>query len=424
MTLRAVASAAVRPLTAARRRRRTRQHRRLAECGQLLAASHDLDRLVPALLRVVLSTIRARRAAVVLLDETGGTLSGRVAGRGGRRDPGPASLDEVQVPVNGSLLGRVATAGRALAERPAPDSLHPDEPRGRRVLAAPIEVPDDPSGVPPWPVPRAVRGVLAVYDPPGRAGEEDLAALAELARCAAVAVDHIRAHEEAQRLSLTDPLTGLWNYRYLQDALRREAERASRFGRTFAVLALDLDRFKQVNDVYGHPAGDSVLVELARRLTDEIRDVDLAFRQGGEEFVVLLPETDAAGAQVVARRLGAALRDRPVPVVARGTSEAVPVRVTISIGIAVFPDHARTPQGLLDAADDALYAAKAAGRDTYRLATPPARPVPVGDPPPVAAELPVPAAASTPEGELPRAGAVDRQATSGEAKPPRQSRGR
>ena len=110
-----------------------------------------------------------------------------------------------------------------------------------------------------------------------------------------MAVDNVRVHEEAQRLSLTDPLTGLWNYRYLRESLRREVERASRFGRMLGVLALDLDQFKEVNDTYGHAAGDAVLAEFARRVRGEIREVDLAFRQGGEEFVVLLPETDARG---------------------------------------------------------------------------------------------------------------------------------
>jgi diguanylate cyclase (GGDEF)-like protein len=176
-------------------------------------------------------------------------------------------------------------------------------------------------------------------------------------------VDNVRAHEEAQRLSLTDPLTGLWNYRYLQESVRREVERASRFHRMLTVLALDLDRFKEVNDTYGHAAGDAVLVEFARRVRLALREVDLAFRQGGEEFVVLLPETDRAGGVVVAERLGAIIRSEPVRV---EPGELIPV--TVSIGVAVFPDDGALAAQVLAAADDALYAAKAAGRDTYRVA--------------------------------------------------------
>jgi two-component system, cell cycle response regulator len=206
-------------------------------------------------------------------------------------------------------------------------------------------------------------------------------------------------HEEAQRLSLTDPLTGLWNYRYLRESLRREVERASRFGRMLSVLALDLDRFKEVNDGYGHAAGDAVLAEFARRVRHEIREVDLAFRSGGEEFVVLLPETDARGAAIVADRLGTVVRETPFPVEPEPGSARpvrVPIPVTVSIGVAVYPDHAASGQQVLDAADDALYAAKASGRDTYRLAE-------VAPPTPMR-ELAVPAGASTPEDDLPRAG--------------------
>jgi diguanylate cyclase (GGDEF)-like protein len=178
----------------------------------------------------------------------------------------------------------------------------------------------------------------------------------------------VRVHEEAQRLSLTDPLTGLSNYRYLRESLRREVERASRFGRRLAVLALDLDRFKEINDTHGHAAGDAVLAEFARRLRAEIREVDFAFRQGGEEFVVLLPETDANGGGVVAERLGAALRRAPVIVVSASGDSPKRVPVTVSIGVAVYPEHGQTGAAVLEAADDALYAAKASGRDTFRVA--------------------------------------------------------
>jgi two-component system cell cycle response regulator len=192
---------------------------------------------------------------------------------------------------------------------------------------------------------------------------------------AGVAVHNVRMHEEAQRLSLTDPLTGLWNYRYLRESLRREVERASRFGRMLTVLVLDLDHFKEVNDTHGHAAGDAVLVEFARRLRAGLREVDLAFRQGGEEFVVLLPETDAYGGAIVAERLGAAIRDMPVPIgrhqlEADAQAAALHIPISVSIGIAVYPEHGTNAQQVLDAADAALYAAKDAGRDTYRLAEP------------------------------------------------------
>ncbi len=207
---------------------------------------------------------------------------------------------------------------RGRVDRDGP-TLSPFEPPCRTYVAVPFNVagpvaePALVPGVQP-PEPPTASGVLALYDRLGsdEFDDADLITLRTFAGQAAVAVDNVRVHQEAQRLSLTDPLTGLWNYRYLRESIRREVERASRFGRMLAVLALDLDRFKEVNDTYGHTAGDAVLVEFARRISGVVREVDLAFRQGGEEFVVLLPETDADGAAIVARRIGAAVRDDTV----------------------------------------------------------------------------------------------------------------
>ncbi len=184
----------------------------------------------------------------------------------------------------------------------------------------------------------------------------------------------ISGMQETQRLSVTDPLTGLGNVRHLGESLRLEAERANRFGRSLGVLVLDLDHFKSVNDGFGHRAGDAVLVELAVRIRRVIREVDLAFRQGGEEFVILLPETDVIGSLTAARRIGEAVREHPFRVRRRrGVMEPGPVDllipVTVSIGVAVMPRHAMSAVEVLDAADEALYAAKKAGRNTYVLAS-------------------------------------------------------
>lgn len=212
--------------------------------------------------------------------------------------------------------------------------------------------------------------MLALYDRHGfdEFDDADLVNLRTFAGQAAVALDNVRVHEEAQRLSLTDALTGLSNYRYLRECLRREVERASRFRHTLAVLVLDLDHFKEINDTYGHGAGDAVLAEFARRVRVEIREVDFAFRQGGEEFVVLLPETDEPGAAVVAQRLGEAIRRNPVLVVSHQQEHPLRIAVTVSVGVAVYPPHGESGLAVLEAADDALYAAKAAGRNTFCLA--------------------------------------------------------
>jgi diguanylate cyclase (GGDEF)-like protein len=186
--------------------------------------------------------------------------------------------------------------------------------------------------------------------------------LHDLARHAAAAVANALAHEETRRLSVTDPLTGAGNFRQLSTTLAREVERATRFNRPLSVVMLDLDHFKTVNDTHGHPFGDGVLREFARRLQDCLREVDTVTRYGGEEFTVVLPETGADGAAAVAGRIVRAVRDRPFTVGSRSSE------VTVSAGVASFPDHGRTASEILRAADAALYAAKAAGRDRWCLA--------------------------------------------------------
>ncbi|WP_432985379.1 diguanylate cyclase [Dactylosporangium sp. CA-233914] len=344
----------------------------LGVLGDTLAGTHDLDRILQVILQTATAATGAQAGVVVMADPTGTELCGQVS-------EGLAGLDVtgLRLALGEGLLGGVAASGeprRGRVDRDGP-ILAAGEPRCVTYVAVPIAAPaagpttglEGYSDRPP-----AARGVLALYDRHGfdEFDDADLVTLRTFAGQAAVAVDNVRVHEEAQRLSLTDPLTGLSNYRYLRESLRREVERASRFGRALAVLALDLDHFKEVNDTHGHAAGDAVLAEFARRLRAEIREVDFAFRQGGEEFVALLPETDAGGAAVLAERLGAAVRRSPVIVVSSDAGRPPRrIPVTVSIGIAVYPHHGATGAAVLEAADDALYAAKAGGRDTYRLAS-------------------------------------------------------
>ncbi|MGN9774443.1 diguanylate cyclase [Micromonospora sp. H33] len=411
----------------------------LAVLGDTLASTHDLQRILRVILHSAIAATGARAGAVLLVDAGGTLVAQATEGLAGPDDrPGP-----VRVPLGSGVVGAVAVTGEPRRGRVEPSAVPPGEPRCRTYIAVPFAAPGDgaaaradgpaarPVGV--VDAPATALGVLALYDRLGgdEFDDDDLVTLRTFAGHAAVAVDNVRVHEEAQRLSLTDPLTGLWNYRYLRESIRREVERASRFGRMLSVLALDLDLFKAVNDTYGHTAGDTVLAEFARRVRGEIREVDLAFRQGGEEFVVLLPETDARGAAIVAERLGTAIRGTPITV--DGPGAPVLVQVTVSIGIAVYPDHGSTGQQVLDAADEALYAAKAGGRDTWRVAA-------VARVAPPVREIPVPAGAVSPDDGLPRAGAhrelpaLDGAPEPGLAAPgggassgphpPRQSRGR
>ena len=177
----------------------------------------------------------------------------------------------------------------------------------------------------------------------------------------------IRASQsKLEELAFRDPLTGLYNRRYLDDALERELQRARRQGYPVSVLVIDIDHFKQLNDVHGHQAGDEVLKAIAEELHRSVRADDLACRWGGEEFVLVLPTMSIEAAAERADVLRLALAAQVVRY--RGTN----LNGTVSVGVAAFPAHGLQARELLGAADDALYRAKSAGRNCVRVAGVPA----------------------------------------------------
>jgi diguanylate cyclase (GGDEF)-like protein len=188
-------------------------------------------------------------------------------------------------------------------------------------------------------------------------GEDARMNAVSLAAQAVIALDNARLHRIVERQARIDGLTALANRRACEDQLAVELARVERFGGPLAVVIADLDDFKEINDRFGHPTGDVVLREFARALEDGIRDVDLAARWGGEEFVLVLPGTDADGAVNLADRIRRALESRLVLSV-----DGEPIPVTASFGVASFPESA-SGQTLLGAADDALYQAKRAGKN-------------------------------------------------------------
>lgn len=160
------------------------------------------------------------------------------------------------------------------------------------------------------------------------------------------------------RMALTDPLTGLANRRHAMPALARIVSAATAEGRPCAVMVIDIDRFKSVNDTHGHAAGDTVLAEVARRLTDGTRPSDLLARIGGEEFLIALPDATEAAARAIAQRLCAAIGDAPVRL-----AQGAAIPVTISIGLAMSAEATEAPEQLMARADAALLAAKGGGRN-------------------------------------------------------------
>lgn len=231
----------------------------------------------------------------------------------------------------------------------SPAVPEPPEPRARTAIAVPIESQSQ------------LLGVLAIYGraEPGSFSVDDLETLRSLARQAGIGIENVLLHEEAQRLSITDGLTGIWNRRYFQMRLAQEFQRAARFGRQLSVLVIDIDHFKAVNDRHGHQRGDSTLIEIARRMLSQIRsEVDTLARYGGEEFALILPETAGDGARTVAEKIRLEVAATPL-----GDDDEEPSHVTVSVGVASYPENGVTPQALLHAADQAMYEAKGRGRN-------------------------------------------------------------
>ncbi len=192
--------------------------------------------------------------------------------------------------------------------------------------------------------------------------EEELEMVALLCGHAAVALDNARLHRIVERQALVDGLTGLANRRRSESALDEEIVRASRLGGELTLAILDIDHFKDVNDRYGHAAGDSVLKELALVLNHSLREIDTAGRWGGEEFALILPGTDTAGGARLCERIRLTLADRRIPI-----EDGTTVTVTASFGVAGFV-RTGSRERLLAAADEALYRAKRGGRNRVELA--------------------------------------------------------
>jgi diguanylate cyclase (GGDEF)-like protein len=178
-----------------------------------------------------------------------------------------------------------------------------------------------------------------------------------LANQAAASLSTMLLVERQKRIAVLDGLTGLFNRRAFTKELARAVKRQDRQGGSFALVILDIDHFKKLNDTFGHPAGDEALKKVAATLTSVMREDDVAARYGGEEFAIILPGSDETGAMNLAERLREALPKNPF------IHEGTQLKVEASFGVAVWPAAGASPEAILSAADRALYAAKGAGRN-------------------------------------------------------------
>ncbi|HEY7605561.1 MAG TPA: diguanylate cyclase [Actinomycetes bacterium] len=328
--------------------------RSMNRLGETLSSTHDLPKLLAVVLEAAVQARRAKAGSLLLLTADRTALVREATHGLTQREPAE------RIPVGQGVAGTVAATGRAMVLA-SPAGNGGPEPTATTQVSVPLLAQG------------RVLGVLSLYD--REDGEPftlgDAEALTAFAVQAAVAIENVQLHAEAERLSVTDPLTGAWNYRYFERRFEQEIERSRRFGRVLALLMLDVDHFKSVNDRFGHQRGDEVLVEFAGRVTGSVRDIDTFARYGGEEFVLILPETNLEGGLAVAEKLRLATHRTPFC----GDSGDGGVRLTVSIGVACFPEHATSPEELLRAADEALYEAKLQGRDRVVTAGPRLQPL-------------------------------------------------
>ena len=203
-------------------------------------------------------------------------------------------------------------------------------------------------------------GVLYLDDfVPRQFDREKLKLLSVLASFAAMAIDNAKLHRRTTLMAITDALTGLHNHRYFQQVFKQEIERAKRYGKPFGFIFLDVDDFKKYNDTHGHFKGDQILVAVGDIITGSLRRVDYAFRYGGEEFVVILPESDLESSLHVAERLRLAIAWKTSAM----WGEAGGKGVTVSIGVACYPNNGVERDDLFNAADGLLYQAKGLGKN-------------------------------------------------------------
>jgi len=331
----------------------------ISELTRSITHIQDYEKLLQAILDMSAELLKAEQGSLMLIDhETDALLVKAKKGIGGLTEKHRINRGE-------GIAGKVAQSGEAilvenLEDDPRIHQMNRQHYKTRSFVSIPLKIDN------------RIIGVLNLSDK--STGEvfnkEDLKLIQSFATHAAVIMERnvfINKTEELKKLTITDALTGLLNRRYLHERLKDELARSARHGHTFGLLMMDIDGFKYCNDTLGHPFGDKVLRAMADTILNAVRSIDIVARYGGDEFMVILPETDKLVAIDIAERIRNNVSEKMVQ--ANGESAPQSYAITVSIGIACYPEHGKTVEVLLENVDKALYRAKNEGKNRVEVFT-------------------------------------------------------
>jgi diguanylate cyclase (GGDEF)-like protein len=325
------------------------------ELGKALTSSLQLDQVLRTIMEKIDEFLRPDNWSLLLLDETKQELYFELA-------VGKASqaLKDVRVKVGQGIAGWVAEHGEIVI---VPDTAKDTRFFGkvdektkmetRSIVAVPVKFRD------------TCLGVIELINCVGPEGFDprDLKLLEALSDFAAIALENARHVKRIHELTINDDCTSLYNARHMGFILDTEIYRSQRYNYEFSIVFIDLDHFKQVNDTHGHLVGSRLLAEMGEAMKTNCRLIDFAFRYGGDEFVILLPQTSKENAINVSRRLHRLIRETVWL-----QKEGLNIQITPSVGMAAYPVDAKTKEGLLHLADEAMYLVKNTNRDSVAVA--------------------------------------------------------
>src|SRR3990167_6919428 len=325
------------------------------EVGKALTSTLDLNQVLQTIMEKISSFFRPDTWSLLLVNEETGELYFEIA-----IGEAAESLKGMRLKAGEGIAGWVVEHGKPLIvpnvaedERFAPRLDEMTKVETRSVVCVPVKGRD------------RILGVIELinYIAELKLDEDDLFRLQALADYAAIAIENARYVQRIHELTITDDCTKLYNSRYLHAVLDAEVYRSSRYHYEFSLIFVDIDYFKRVNDRYGHMAGSKLLAELGQMIKNHLRLIDFAFRYGGDEFVILLPQTPKRSAINVARRL--------LQLVGRNTflsEEGLNLKITVSLGVASFPEDAANKEQMIRLADEAMYLVKRNERNAIAVA--------------------------------------------------------